>query len=376
MTLDALQTAALTALGWSDFFERQLTPDDRTALRFGRVLEVQRDLVQLATPEGDWWATPSGKFRDGCPLPGDWPAAGDWCGFVPLEAPSGSGRGEAAGRALLQKRLDRRTAFTRLDPNGATPQVLAANLDALWLVASFNGELSLRRLERYLVAAAESGARPRILLNKADLVDDETRAALLRAVEATAPALPVAAVSAATGEGIAALRADLKPGETALLIGSSGVGKSSLTNALAGIELREVRAIRGRDDRGRHTTVARTLLRLPGGALLIDAPGLRTVRLWEEAGIDDAFAEIAALAAGCRFRDCRHLEEPGCAVNLAAAGGALDPDRLVARRRLLREAEFQARKLDRGMDAELRRLWRVRSRQQRKKTSLKRQWRG
>ena len=214
-------------------------------------------------------------------------------------------------------------------------QVLAANVDVAFLVTSLNAEFNLRRLERYVAVAWESGALPVVVLSKADLADDVEGRQV--AAQASAPGVEVVVASAVTGLGLDDLRRHLAPGRTVVFLGSSGVGKSSLVNALAGAPLLETAAIREDDARGRHTTTRRQLIQLSDG-LVIDTPGLRELALLDGDGLADAFGEIEAIALGCRFRDCRHQSEPGCAIRGALAAGSLDADRLGAFRKLEREA--------------------------------------
>jgi ribosome biogenesis GTPase / thiamine phosphate phosphatase len=244
------------------------------------------------------------------------------------------------------RRLPRRTALARKAAGrGVEAQVLAANLDTVFVVTSLNRDLNLRRVERYLSMVWESGARPVVLLTKADLRAEP--AAAVAEVEARAPGVPVHAVSVVAGSGLAALREHLRPGESAALIGSSGVGKSTLLNWLLGADRLAVGAIRADDDRGRHTTTARQLLVLPDGGVVIDTPGLREVQLWEsESGLAQAFDDLAALAARCRFRDCRHGGEPGCAVAAAVAAGSLARERLENHRKLAAEMRSLAARSD------------------------------
>jgi ribosome biogenesis GTPase len=223
--------------------------------------------------------------------------------------------------------------------------VVAANADVAFLAASLNADLSLRRLERYLALAYESGAEPVIVLTKADLCEDlPDRVA---EVEAIAFGAPVLAVSAVTGQGLTELASRLPPGRTAVLLGSSGVGKSTLVNALAGAERMATREIIAEGARGRHTTTHRELVRLPSGGLILDTPGMRELGLVDaEAGLSATFAEVEQLAQGCRFRDCGHGGEPGCAVAAAVTAGALDPERLRSWRKLQRELDHERRRED------------------------------
>ena len=238
------------------------------------------------------------------------------------------------GDSLITATLPRRTFFSRREP-GPVPrdQAVAANFDLVFLMQSMNRDFNPRRLERYLTLAWQSGASPAVLLTKADLAEDH--ADYLARAERAAPGVPVHVISARTGYGIDRLKAALLPGTTVVFLGSSGVGKSSLVNALAGEELMPTLEIREWDSKGRHTTTERELVRLSSGALVIDTPGMRELGLWDaDAGVSDAFADVEALFARCRFSDCRHDTEPGCAVKAALADGTLDVARWEAYLRL------------------------------------------
>jgi len=260
---------------------------------------------------------------------------------------------------MIHAILPRRSKFSRKVAGIKTEeQVVAANVDTLFLVSGLDGDFNPRRIERYLTAAWDSGARPVVILNKLDRCADPDRC-LLEA-QAVAMGVPVHRVSALTGTGCEALREYLRPGETVSLLGSSGVGKSTLANALLGSERQRTRDVRDDDSRGRHTTTTRELLRLPGGAILIDTPGIRALEVTGAAdGLADAFAEIAEAAEGCRFRDCRHEGEPGCAVDAAVADGRLAPERLAAYRKLEREAAYATRAVDPLARAEERKKWKA-----------------
>lgn len=324
----------LAALGWNGELAARFAELGAPELVPGRVVE-QSGLYRVATAGGELLAEAAGRLRREAADASELPAVGDW---VALLAPAGDGVGRIEAVLPRRSAFTRRAAGRRLDR-----QVVAANVDILFLVQGLDGDFNPRRIERYAVAAWDSGARPVVLLNKADLGDDlEARVA---EVEAAAPGIPVHAVSALTGEGLAALAAYLAPGETVAFLGSSGVGKSTLVNRLLGREAQATAEVREGDDRGRHTTTRRELFRAEGGWLLIDTPGMRELQLWEGEGLRAAFADVEALAASCAFRDCRHAGEPGCAVAEAVARGDLAGERLESYRKLgreLRHVELEA----------------------------------
>ncbi len=326
----------LERYGWSDTLQSQFESLAAPGLEPARVLVQQRGHYRLATAAGECSATLAGKFAHDA-ADGGYPVTGDW---VAVCARQGD------GTAIVRAVLPRRTTFTRREAGPGAPrgQVVAANVDVALLVASLNADLSLRRIERYLAAAWESGAEPVIVLTKADMCADA--AARKAEVEAIAFGVPVHAISSLTGEGIAELRAHLAPGRTAVLLGSSGVGKSTLVNALAGTQIMLTREIRD-DDTGRHTTTHRELILLPDGALILDTPGMREFGLWDAgAGVSATFADLEALFAQCRFDDCRHRHEPGCAVRAALESGELEPSRWESYGKLQKELRFQRNKDD------------------------------
>ena len=332
--------ARLAALGWDAGFARDFAPFHAQGRVPARVVAEHRGRYVAADAAGERPATLAGRLRHQAHRRDDLPATGDW---VALDA------GED-GTAAIHAVLPRRGAFLRKAAGGATePQVLAANVDVALVAAALPGDVNARRIERYLALAWESGAVPVVVLTKADLADDADAA--VRVVRAIAPGVDVAAVSSVSGEGVEQLERWLKAGRTAVLLGSSGAGKSTLTNRLAGGEVLRTGAVRD-DGKGRHTTTHRQLVRLAGGALLIDTPGMRELQLWTaDAGLEAAFADVEALAARCRFGDCGHGAEPGCAVRAAVERGALDAERLASWHRLRRELAWLETRQDQAAAA-------------------------
>jgi ribosome biogenesis GTPase len=293
----------------------------------------------------------AGGLRHGASSALDLPAIGDWVGVRLLEG---------SDRPLIQAVLPRRTAFVRRAPGDrAVAQVLAANVDTVFLVVGLDADFNLRRLERTLVLAWESGAEPVVVLNKADLAASalDTRRAEVAGI---APGVPTVVLAARRGEGLEALAPWLGAARTVALLGSSGVGKSTIVNRLLGREKQKTQEVREADQRGRHTTTHRELVVLPGGALLIDTPGMRELQLWEGDGaLGDTFDDIAAIAPGCHFRDCRHDTEPQCAVKAAVERGEITPGRLDSYQRLRREVAHLERQVDQRAATEEKRRWKV-----------------
>jgi ribosome biogenesis GTPase len=339
----------LTALGWDDAFAEEFEPHAQAGLTPGRVAVQHRGAYDVLTEDGELRCDVAGRLYEEASSPADLPAVGDW---VAIAARPEEGAG------TVQAVLPRRTKFSRKTAwQASEEQVLAANVDVAFIVTSLNDELNLRRLERYLTLAWESGARPVLVLTKADLTDDVPAA--VAAVESVAFGAPVHAISSVSGEGLDAIRAHLRPGVTAALLGSSGVGKSTLVNTLAGEELLETREIRD-DGKGRHTTTRRELVQLPGGALVIDTPGMREVQLWiAEEGLEEAFSDVTELFEHCRFSDCAHESEPGCAVKEALANGTLAPERWESYLKLQRELAHLERRLDKRAQSEERKRWKA-----------------
>ncbi len=340
----------LAALGWGPSLAATFAPHAARGLVPGRVALEHTHIYRVLTEEGEWLSRVSGRLRHEAGQRADFPAVGDW---VAVE-PRGHG-GDARIRAVLPRfsRFSRRAAG---DPT--EEQIVAANINTVFLVSGLDQDFNPRRIERYLIVAWESGAAPVVVLNKADLV--ETPEVFAEEVRRLAPAIPVHAVTTRSPESLAPLRSYLRHGETAALLGSSGVGKSTIVNSLIGEAVLRTREVRGGDSRGRHTTTTRQLIVLPDGGVLIDTPGLRELQLWETGtALTSAFGDIDELASQCRFRDCQHENEPGCAVTSAAAAGDLADDRLASYKKLRDEQAFQARQQDQRAQLEQKRRARI-----------------
>jgi ribosome biogenesis GTPase len=342
---------SLAALGWTDELEAAFTTHAERGFEPARVVAEHRGGYLVRGERDERLARAREKLRYDLELFGGMPAVGDWVAVC--DAPG--------GRAAIEAVLPRRTKVSRKTPwLKSEEHVLVANVDTVLLLTGLDLDFNVRRLERYLVAAWDSGADPVVVLTKLDLCDDETK---LAEAEAVAMGVPVVAVSNMTGEGLELVQALLGPGQTIVLLGSSGVGKSTLINRLARRRVMPTGELR-RDGRGRHTTRHRQLVVLPGGALLVDTPGLRELQVWE-GDVDSAFADIAALAAECRFNDCAHETEPDCAVRAALDAGTLDPERLRSYRKLERELRAIEARYSSRVRRELKRRWRRRARESR-----------
>lgn len=337
----------LRELGWDDRWAEACAPHVADGLVPARIAIEYNHIYRGFTAEGELRLQHAGRFRHRVAARSELAAVGDW---VAVRRTSG----EATG--TIEAVLPRRSRFSRKVAGELTEeQVVAANIDVVFLVMGLDGDYNPRRLERYLLLASESGARPVVLLSKADLAEDLPAAQA--EIAATAPGIPVHAISVVTREGLDDVLAHLGRGRTGALLGSSGVGKSTLINALVGEALLETQAVRASDSRGRHTTRHRQLIVLPGRGLLIDTPGMRELQLWDVAEASRmAFDDIEALAADCHFTDCRHRDEPRCAVKAAVAEGRLPAARLASYVKLQEEAEtLEARKDARALIDEQRR---------------------
>jgi ribosome biogenesis GTPase len=319
----------LADLGWDPAWEAVRSTFARDDLAPARVATQHRGGYLLFTDSGELPGVVAGRFRHETGAPADFPVVGDWV---------------LQHDGVIHALLPRRTAFSRKTNLGLTlEQVAAANIDVVFVVAALDTEPNLRRIERYVTVAYESGAEPVLLLSKADLCADLDTT--LAAVEDVVPGTPVHAVSARTGMGLELLDRYCRPGRTAVFLGPSGVGKTTLLNALTGVE-RATAEVR-EDGRGRHTTTHRELVIVAGRGLVIDTPGMRELQLWDaDAGLSAVFADVELTARECRFADCAHEAEPGCAIRAALDAGRLDRDRYDGYRKLEREEAFISKKRD------------------------------
>lgn len=329
--MEIIDKTCLIEYGWNDYFDREFEQYKGTGCIPGRVFEEHTHLYKVCIGQGEVIGEVSGKLRFNAEGQEGFPAIGDW---VALTLRPGE------NRATIHGILGRRSRFSRKVAGSVIrEQIVAANIDTIFLITSLNNEFNPRRLERYLTVAWESGASPVIILSKADLCDDlESK---LLEVQSIAFGSPVHVISSITKQGIEELQKYLTMGKTVALLGSSGVGKSTLINCLSGREVQRVSSISEYMDKGRHTTTHRELILLPGGGIIVDTPGMRELQLWEGSeGMLETFSDVEDLAKNCKFSDCRHYHEPGCAVRQAIEDGTLPEARYESYKKLQKELEY------------------------------------
>jgi ribosome biogenesis GTPase / thiamine phosphate phosphatase len=353
----------LTIFGWDEFFESNFKTYVGSGYNYGRVVLEHKNFFRVYTQHGEVLAEISGKLRHEAVNRRDLPVVGDWVAI--RSRPEG-------GSVVIHAVLPRRTSVVRKIAGSRTEeQIAGANIDTVFLLTSLNQDFSVRRIERYLIVAWESGANPIIILTKSDLCDrvfdriDE--------VKTVARGVPIHAISVVTGHGLADIAQYFKRGQTVALLGSSGVGKSTLINQLAGDDHLKVQTVREYDDRGRHTTTHRELILLPRGGLVLDTPGMRELQLWEgDESLQFVFDDIEALAGKCFFSDCRHEDEPRCAVRGALGAGTIDPARYESYEKLQKELKYLARRRDKLAEIGEKKKWKKLSRLASERARLKR----
>jgi ribosome biogenesis GTPase len=353
----------LTTFGWNDFFEANFESYAGQGFTCGRVVLEHKNLFRVCTQNGEVFAEISGKLWHEATSRRDLPAVGDW--VVIRARPEG-------GRVMIHAVLPRRTTFARKIAGSRTEeQIVGANVDTVFLLTSLNQDFSLRRIERYLIIGWESGANPIIILSKSDLCDRVAES--IDEVQAVARDVPIHAISVVTGSGLQDVAQYFKRGQTVALIGSSGVGKSTLINHLAGVDRLKVQTVREWDDRGRHTTTHRELVLLPAGGLVLDTPGMRELQLFEgDQSLELVFDDIEALAARCFFSNCRHQDDPRCVVREALVAGTIDSGRYQSYEKLQKELNYVARKRDKLSEMLERKKWKKLSRLATERARLKR----
>src|SRR5689334_1269013 len=358
-----MNVADLTTFGWSEFFEANFKSYAKDGFTAGRVALEHKNLFRVYTQYGEVFAEISGKLRHEATSRRDWPAVGDW--VVIRTRPEG-------GRVMIHAVLPRRTCFARkLAGARSEEQIVGANVDTVFLVTSLNQDFSLRRIERYLITARESGVHPIVILSKSDLCDRVADS--IDEMQVVARDVPIHAISVVTGSGLHDIAQYFQHGQTVALLGSSGVGKSTLINHLAGVDRLKVQTVRESDDRGRHTTTHRELIFLPAGGLLLDTPGMRELQLWDgDERLQLVFDDIEVLAAGCFFSDCRQRAEPRCSDREALDAGTIDTARYESYEKLQKELKYVARRKDKLSEILERKKWKKLSRLASERAHLKR----
>jgi ribosome biogenesis GTPase len=327
------ENITLEKLGWNSFFEEAFRTFDENGLIPARVVMASKNSTQLYTPNGEITARIAGRMRHLAEREFQKPVAGDWVAVKPDKDEKG---------AIIQAILPRKSKFSRKAPGEQIKeQIISANIDTVFIVSSLDGGRghSLRRIERYLTLAWNSGSSPVIVLNKADLCPDVD--SIIRQVEEIAPGVPIHPVSGKDKTGMDFLKTYFYEGQTVALLGPSGVGKSTIINALLGFDRQATGCVREYDLTGRHTTTSRELIMMPGGGMVIDTPGMRELQLWaDEENLQASFNDIEELAEKCRFNNCSHNTKPGCAIINAINQGELDPQRLESYRKLQSEIAY------------------------------------
>jgi ribosome biogenesis GTPase len=358
-----MNVADLTTFGWSEFFEASFKSYAGKGYTCGRVASEHKNFFRVYTRYGEVLAEISGKLRHEAMHRSDLPAVGDWVVI--------SSRPER-DRVIIHAVLPRRTSFARKIAGSRTEeQIVGANIDTVFLVTSLNQDFSLRRIERYLITAWESGANPIIILSKADLCDRLSDS--INEVQAIARGVPIHAISVVTRCGLQDIAQYFTRGQTVALMGSSGVGKSTLINHLTGDDHLKVQTVREHDERGRHTTTHRELVLLPDGGLVLDTPGMRELQLWDsDESLQLVFDDIEALAGRCFFSDCHHQDEPRCAVREALVAGTIDSERYQSYEKLQKELKYMARRRDKLTEIVEKKKWKKLSRLATERARLKR----
>jgi len=358
-----LDPQLLSRFGWNEFFATHFQSYAASDYSPGRVALEYKHFYRLHTERGEVLAEIAGKLRHEALQRSDLPAVGDWVVIKPR--PEGD-------KVSIHAVLPRRSKFTRKVAGARTDeQIVGTNIDTVFLVTSLNHDFNPRRIERYLTVAWESGATPVIILSKSDLCEDV--ALQISETRKVAVAVPIHAVSIVNDEGLDQLTRYFGPGQTVALLGSSGVGKSTLINYLLGHDHLKVQEVRAHDDRGRHTTTHRELILVPGGGLVLDTPGMRELQLWDgDGGLPQTFGDIEAIASRCYFGDCGHQDEPRCAVREALAEGVIDAERYFSFEKLKKELAYLSRRQDIRAELAEKKRWKKLTRLASQRAQLKR----